>query len=166
MAGGGGGDVDVPQADSLAAAAGLFVSQQASSLCPQLDFRTPPGFDRTRNAEIGNKDIKFQHLEEAFTSEHWLVRIYKVKKLDNREVLDHKPRNVGNKQKYTSKKVKVCLFLGGGRERRAEHTQPWWRRSHRCCLLASDSGGLSSVSFSLSAAAASSAVVFCPPVET
>uniref|UniRef100_A0A8C8IHH4 Dolichyl-diphosphooligosaccharide--protein glycosyltransferase subunit STT3B n=1 Tax=Oncorhynchus tshawytscha TaxID=74940 RepID=A0A8C8IHH4_ONCTS len=43
----------------------------------QLDFRTPPGFDRTRNAEIGNKDIKFKHLEEAFTSEHWLVRIYK-----------------------------------------------------------------------------------------
>ncbi|KFW90129.1 Dolichyl-diphosphooligosaccharide--protein glycosyltransferase subunit STT3B, partial [Phalacrocorax carbo] len=50
----------------------------------QLDFRTPPGFDRTRNAEIGNKDIKFKHLEEAFTSEHWLVRIYKVKQLDNR----------------------------------------------------------------------------------
>uniref|UniRef100_I3K8C6 dolichyl-diphosphooligosaccharide--protein glycotransferase n=1 Tax=Oreochromis niloticus TaxID=8128 RepID=I3K8C6_ORENI len=40
---------------------------------------TPPGFDRTRNAEIGNKDIKLKHLEEAFTSEHWLVRIYKVK---------------------------------------------------------------------------------------
>uniref|UniRef100_H3D8I3 Dolichyl-diphosphooligosaccharide--protein glycosyltransferase subunit STT3B n=2 Tax=Tetraodon nigroviridis TaxID=99883 RepID=H3D8I3_TETNG len=71
----------------------------------QLDFRTPPGFDRTRNAEIGNKDIKFKHLEEAFTSEHWLVRIYKVKKLENREALDHKPRNVGNKQKYTSKKT-------------------------------------------------------------
>uniref|UniRef100_A0A8C6WSD8 Dolichyl-diphosphooligosaccharide--protein glycosyltransferase subunit STT3B n=1 Tax=Neogobius melanostomus TaxID=47308 RepID=A0A8C6WSD8_9GOBI len=51
----------------------------------QLDFRTPPGFDRTRNAEIGNKDIKLKHLEEAFTSEHWLVRIYKVKKLENRD---------------------------------------------------------------------------------
>uniref|UniRef100_A0A6Q2YTZ9 Dolichyl-diphosphooligosaccharide--protein glycosyltransferase subunit STT3B n=1 Tax=Esox lucius TaxID=8010 RepID=A0A6Q2YTZ9_ESOLU len=50
----------------------------------QLDFRTPPGFDRTRNAEIGNKDIKLKHLEEAFTSEHWLVRIYKVKKEENR----------------------------------------------------------------------------------
>lgn len=71
----------------------------------QLDFRTPPGFDRTRNAEIGNKDIKFQHLEEAFTSEHWLVRIYKVKNLDNREPLDHKLRSVVPKQKYTSKKV-------------------------------------------------------------
>ncbi|KAJ8395778.1 hypothetical protein AAFF_G00028250 [Aldrovandia affinis] len=73
----------------------------------QLDFRTPPGFDRTRNAEIGNKDIKFKHLEEAFTSEHWLVRIYKVKKLENREPLDHKPRvsNIISKQKYTSKKI-------------------------------------------------------------
>lgn len=73
----------------------------------QLDFRTPPGFDRTRNAEIGNKDIKFKHLEEAFTSEHWLVRIYKVKELDNRERLDHKLRSVVTKQKYTSKKVEV-----------------------------------------------------------
>ncbi|KAG9355691.1 hypothetical protein JZ751_000529 [Albula glossodonta] len=73
----------------------------------QLDFRTPPGFDRTRNAEIGNKDIKFKHLEEAFTSEHWLVRIYKVKKLENREPLNHKPRvsNIISKQKYTSKKI-------------------------------------------------------------
>lgn len=78
---------------------------------PQLDFRTPPGFDRTRNAEIGNKDIKFKHLEEAFTSEHWLVRIYKVKNLDNREPLDHKLRSVVPKQKYTSKKVAAHILL-------------------------------------------------------
>ncbi|CAB1351302.1 unnamed protein product [Coregonus sp. 'balchen'] len=71
----------------------------------QLDFRTPPGFDRTRNAEIGNKDIKFKHLEEAFTSEHWLVRIYKVKKLENREPLEHKLRSIVPRQKYTSKKT-------------------------------------------------------------
>jgi len=51
----------------------------------QLDLRSPPGFDRTRNAEIGNKNIKLNHLEEAFTTEHWLVRIYKVKDLENRE---------------------------------------------------------------------------------
>uniref|UniRef100_A0A8C2X977 dolichyl-diphosphooligosaccharide--protein glycotransferase n=1 Tax=Cyclopterus lumpus TaxID=8103 RepID=A0A8C2X977_CYCLU len=72
----------------------------------QLDFRTPPGFDRTRNAEIGNKDIKLKHLEEAFTSEHWLVRIYKVKKQENRERVEHKLRGADTtKQKYTSKKV-------------------------------------------------------------
>lgn len=97
-----------PNPDILTAA-DWFVTQQEPYLCPQLDFRTPPGFDRTRNAEIGKKDIKFKHLEEAFTSEHWLVRIYKVKKLENREPLDHKPRNVGNKQKYTSKKVEQTL---------------------------------------------------------
>uniref|UniRef100_A0A8K9XTX4 Dolichyl-diphosphooligosaccharide--protein glycosyltransferase subunit STT3B n=1 Tax=Oncorhynchus mykiss TaxID=8022 RepID=A0A8K9XTX4_ONCMY len=71
----------------------------------QLDFRTPPGFDRTRNTEIGNKDIKLKHLEEAFTSEHWLVRIYKVKKEENRDPLVHSPRSSSSRQKYTSKKV-------------------------------------------------------------
>uniref|UniRef100_A0AAY4BN07 Dolichyl-diphosphooligosaccharide--protein glycosyltransferase subunit STT3B n=1 Tax=Denticeps clupeoides TaxID=299321 RepID=A0AAY4BN07_9TELE len=71
----------------------------------QLDFRTPPGFDRTRNTEIGNKDIKFKHLEEAFTSEHWLVRIYKVRKLENREPLDHKIRVTSNMTKQRSKKL-------------------------------------------------------------
>uniref|UniRef100_A0AAQ4P2A1 Dolichyl-diphosphooligosaccharide--protein glycosyltransferase subunit STT3B n=1 Tax=Gasterosteus aculeatus aculeatus TaxID=481459 RepID=A0AAQ4P2A1_GASAC len=72
----------------------------------QLDFRTPPGFDRTRNAEIGNKDIKLKHLEEAFTSEHWLVRIYKVKKPENRDRVEHKLRGADTtKQKYTSKKT-------------------------------------------------------------
>lgn len=71
-----------------------------------MDFRTPPGFDRTRNAEIGNKDIKLKHLEEAFTSEHWLVRIYKVKKLENRDRVEHKLRGSdATKQKYTTKKV-------------------------------------------------------------
>uniref|UniRef100_M3ZKC8 Dolichyl-diphosphooligosaccharide--protein glycosyltransferase subunit STT3B n=1 Tax=Xiphophorus maculatus TaxID=8083 RepID=M3ZKC8_XIPMA len=72
----------------------------------QLDFRTPPGFDRTRNAEIGNKDIKLKHLEEAFTSEHWLVRIYKVKRLENRDRLEGKLRSTDVlRQKYTSKKT-------------------------------------------------------------
>jgi len=50
----------------------------------QLDFRTPTGFDRTRNVEIGNKNIKLHYLEEAYTTEHWLVRIYRVKKYANR----------------------------------------------------------------------------------
>lgn len=50
----------------------------------QLDFRTPSGFDRTRNVEIGNKNIQLEHLEEAYMTEHWLVRIYKVKPPTNR----------------------------------------------------------------------------------
>ncbi|KAJ0181436.1 hypothetical protein K1T71_003521 [Dendrolimus kikuchii] len=44
----------------------------------------PPGFDRVRGAEIGNKDFNLDVLEEAYTTEHWLVRIYKVKPLPNR----------------------------------------------------------------------------------
>ena len=43
----------------------------------QLDYHHPSGYDRTRNVEIGNKDISFEHLEEAYTTEHWLVRIYR-----------------------------------------------------------------------------------------
>lgn len=70
----------------------------------QLDFRSPSGYDRTRNAEIGNKDIKLTHLEEAYTTEHWLVRIYRVKSLENRP----KSNVVGKKKsksKYSSYKA-------------------------------------------------------------
>lgn len=44
----------------------------------------PTGYDRVRNTEIGNKDFELDVLEEAYTTEHWLVRIYKVKDLSNR----------------------------------------------------------------------------------
>ncbi|KAF7990892.1 hypothetical protein HCN44_000697 [Aphidius gifuensis] len=45
-----------------------------------VDYRSPAGYDRTRNAEIGNKNFKLTYLDEAYTTEHWLVRIYRVKK--------------------------------------------------------------------------------------
>ena len=41
-------------------------------------------WDRARGYEIGNKDIELEYIEEAFTSQNWIVRIYKVKDLDNR----------------------------------------------------------------------------------
>ena len=44
----------------------------------------PTGVDRVRGTEIGNKKIELEHLEEAFSSEHWIVRIYKVKPPENR----------------------------------------------------------------------------------
>lgn len=72
----------------------------------QLDFRTPPGFDRTRNAEIGNKNFKLEHLEEAFTSEHWLVRIYRVKPESNRTKKNMKSPS----KRYVTKKV-TCHSL-------------------------------------------------------
>eukprot|EP00003_Mantamonas_plastica_P000131 TRINITY_DN10133_c0_g1_i1.p2 TRINITY_DN10133_c0_g1~~TRINITY_DN10133_c0_g1_i1.p2 ORF type:complete len:143 (-),score=52.46 TRINITY_DN10133_c0_g1_i1:20-448(-) len=48
------------------------------------DQGKPSGYDRVRNCEIGNKKFTLDSVEEAFTSEHWLVRIYKVKEPDNR----------------------------------------------------------------------------------
>ncbi|GAM28549.1 hypothetical protein SAMD00019534_117250 [Acytostelium subglobosum LB1] len=48
------------------------------------DYGKPPGFDRVRNVEIGNKNFQLNYLEEAFTSVHWLVRVYKVKDFENR----------------------------------------------------------------------------------
>ena len=47
-----------------------------------MDYRSPAGYDRTRNAVIGHKDFDLTYLEEAYTSEHWLVRVYRVKKPD------------------------------------------------------------------------------------
>jgi len=71
----------------------------------QTDFRSPSGFDRTRNAEIGNKNIKLEHLEEAYTTEHWLVRIYKVKKPANRQKIAYAERKIKSKNMFTSKKT-------------------------------------------------------------
>ncbi|KAF0720808.1 Aste57867_3 [Aphanomyces stellatus] len=49
----------------------------------QTDAKHPPGYDRARNAQVGVENIVLTHLEEAFTSEHWIVRIYKVKNEPN-----------------------------------------------------------------------------------
>ena len=46
-----------------------------------MDYRSPAGFDRTRNAVIGHKDFDLTYLEEAYTSEHWLVRVYRFVKV-------------------------------------------------------------------------------------
>lgn len=44
----------------------------------------PSGYDRVRNAEIGNKNFQLKYFDEVFSSQRWIVRIYKVKDLDNR----------------------------------------------------------------------------------
>lgn len=74
-------------------------------------YRGPAGFDRTRNAVIGNKDFDLTYLEEAYTSEHWLVRIYRVKKPDefNRPVLSSADRVVPTSD-YIAKKVSCGSF--------------------------------------------------------
>lgn len=44
------------------------------------------GVDRVRQVDMGDEaaKIKLRYFEEAFTSENWIVRIYRVKKPDNR----------------------------------------------------------------------------------
>jgi dolichyl-diphosphooligosaccharide--protein glycosyltransferase len=44
----------------------------------------PPGWDRVRDAEIGNKFFQLDYIQEAFTTQHWLVRIYRVLPPTNR----------------------------------------------------------------------------------
>jgi len=64
------------------------------------DPRAPGGYDRTRNSEVGVKKITFKYLEEAYTSENWLVRIYRVKDPANRS----DKVKIGNRKKFVSKK--------------------------------------------------------------
>lgn len=74
--------------------------------------RGPAGFDRTRNAVIGNKNFDLTYLEEAYTSEHWLVRIYRVKKPHefNRPTIKPEDRIIQSED-YISKKVKKLHFF-------------------------------------------------------
>merc|ERR1719233_719869 len=49
---------------------------------------------------------KLSYLEEAYTSEHWLVRVYRVKKPDefNRPRIDPSDREIVRKKSFVSKK--------------------------------------------------------------
>jgi len=40
------------------------------------------GWDRVRKAEIGNKDFELDFFEEVYTSQRWMVRMYRLKKPD------------------------------------------------------------------------------------
>lgn len=42
------------------------------------------GMDYARNQRIGVPQFTLQNFDEAFTSENWIVRIYKVKNIQNR----------------------------------------------------------------------------------
>jgi dolichyl-diphosphooligosaccharide--protein glycosyltransferase len=42
------------------------------------------GYDRARKSEVGNAHFDLETVEEVFTSENWLFRVYKVKGAANR----------------------------------------------------------------------------------
>lgn len=75
------------------------------------NFRGPAGYDRTRNAVIGNKDFDLSYLEEAYTTEHWLVRIYRVKKPEefNRPAIKSNNRTVTSTNFVTRKVNKILV---------------------------------------------------------
>lgn len=50
------------------------------------------GYDRVRRTEIGKKHFKLTHFEEVFTTQHWMVRIYRLKEPRNRPKGSNKKR--------------------------------------------------------------------------
>ncbi|CAJ0580730.1 unnamed protein product, partial [Mesorhabditis spiculigera] len=64
----------------------------------RLGYQQAGGFDRTRNYVIGKKDITLEHIEEAYTTENWLVRIYRVKKQENRPTIKYTERQLRSKK--------------------------------------------------------------------
>ena len=71
-----------------------------------MGYNQPAGFDRTRGYPIGRKDFTLEKLEEAYTTENWLVRIYRVVKPLNRPAIKYKDRQVKGKR-VASKKTKT-----------------------------------------------------------
>lgn len=69
------------------------------------DYGKPTGFDRARSREVGKKNIELTTVDEAFTSEHWIVRIYKVKHRPNLEPTQNAKKSV--KKLYRKKTAKA-----------------------------------------------------------
>jgi dolichyl-diphosphooligosaccharide---protein glycosyltransferase len=68
----------------------------------------PPGQaqDRVRGVRLPDQGPVLNTVEEAFTSENWIIRIYKVKDLDNvgRDHASAAAFDRGNKKKKATKK--------------------------------------------------------------
>jgi dolichyl-diphosphooligosaccharide--protein glycosyltransferase len=62
--------------------------------------------DRVRGARLPQEGPQLTTVEEAFTSENWIIRIYKVKPLDNvgRDHASAVAFEKGHKKKKTSKR--------------------------------------------------------------
>ena len=69
-------------------------------------FPTGQAQDRVRGARLPTVGPELNILEEAFTSENWIIRIYKVKDLDNvgRDHASAVAFDKGHKKKRSSKR--------------------------------------------------------------
>lgn len=82
-------DKTVQEKDYLSSYGGYVVGDHAGpalkkslmfKLCYYRFSDLRDGFDRVRQSNVADvKNIKLKYFEEAFTSEHWIVRIYRVK---------------------------------------------------------------------------------------
>lgn len=88
-----------------------------------MGFNQPGGFDRTRgygnfsvyylirsHLAIGKKEFTLERLEEAYTTENWLVRIYKVVHDPNRPAIKYQSRQIKTKTPSLSKKVRHSVY--------------------------------------------------------
>lgn len=69
-------------------------------------FSAGQAHDRVRNSRLPAQGPELSTIEEAFTSENWIIRIYKVKDLDNfgREHSSAVAFDKGSKRKKPNKR--------------------------------------------------------------
>jgi dolichyl-diphosphooligosaccharide--protein glycosyltransferase len=60
------------------------------------------GYDRVRNCQIGLMDYKLKYFEEVYTSEHWMMRVYRVLPPAPREGRLRNPRRARGARRSTS----------------------------------------------------------------
>jgi dolichyl-diphosphooligosaccharide--protein glycosyltransferase len=67
--------------------------------------------DRVRQTGIAVEDVKLRHFEEAFTSQHWMMRVYKV--LPPQQV--ERPSGATARRAARQKRVGVSGGSGAGK---------------------------------------------------
>lgn len=68
--------------------------------------REPPGYDSVRRCEIGLKKWDLKYYREAYTSSRWLVRIFEVLPMTNRDTKMTSRALKGNTSIYKKAKAK------------------------------------------------------------
>jgi len=76
-------------------------------------FPAGQAMDRVRGVKLPAEGPQLDTLEEAFTSENWIIRVYKVKDLDNlgRDHASAVAFDKGNKKKKSTAKRRGAKVL-------------------------------------------------------
>jgi len=62
----------------------------------EINLGKGPGYDQQRRAYIGNPDFKLKYFEEAYTTENWILRIYRVKSRSNTGNIDYSDESLSD----------------------------------------------------------------------